>query len=408
MLGQANMMSQFQMMHTNMQFGQMGMPGMGMPGTSVGFNFGMDSYGGRSFGMNVGMGSGIPFGGMGMGYGMGMSTGMGFGGFPQMGGMGMGMGMGMMGGMNPMMLMMMLMMMMQMQQGQGGQQGMPGMGFPGMPGQNPNNVKLTEGNPTEWYFKHGQHTVKDWTDPQTGKKLGTIDEGGDTRIYHNTETKTGYIYKKVDQHVSNGHQPGCPCHTCGTVSGWQLTEIRSKWEGKAASPIMLDLDGSGTPDVKNGEWKPHAGQGDIGAEKIRFDLDGDGKKELTEWTGGKDGLLLKLTPDQIKQYQQNGNLEVSGKELYGDQGGKYADGYAKMRELSDANQDGKLSGAELQNHYTWQDTNKDGIVGKGELTSVQDKGITSVNATHGGDYQSTFTQNGQERKTWDWWPTTWN
>lgn len=403
MLGQANMMAQFQMMHTNMQMGNFGMPGMGMPGTSVGFSFGMDSYGGRSFGMNVGMGAGIPYGGMGMGYGMGMGTGMGFGGFPAMGGFG-GMGMG---GMNPMMLMMMLMMMMQMQQGQGGMQGgMPGMGM-GFPGMGQQNVKVTEGNPDKWYFQHGQHTVKDWTDPQTGKKLGHIDEGGDTRIYYNSESKTGYIYKKVDQHVSNGHQPGCPCHTCGTVSGWQLQEIRTKWEGKAASPIMLDLDGSGTPDVHNGEWKPHANQGDTGAHKVQFDLDGDGRKELTEWTGGKDGLLLKLTPEQVQQYQQNGRLEVSGRELYGDQGGKYADGYAKMSQLSDANQDGQLSGAELNNHYTWQDANKDGIVDKGELATVQDKGITSINTRHGGDFQSSFTQNGQERKTWDWWPTTW-
>ena len=428
MLGSANALAQFQMMQMNpmMMGGMSPMMGgsMGM-GAGIGFNFGMDSYGGSQFGVNVGMGAGIPFGGFGMSAGFGMSTGMGFGSFPGMGGgFGGGMGFGCfpgMGGMgmNPQMLMMMCMMMMMMRGGGGGMMPMMGgmggqmpmMGGMGMGmgvgigmGMNPGNVKISQGNPEQWYFQHGQHNVTDWVDPTSGKKIGTIDEGGDTRIYHNTETQMGYIYKKVDAAAAatNGN-----AFAAVGVSGWQLTEIREKWGGKSASPIMLDLDGSGTPDVQNGEWRPHANQGDIGAQKVNFDLDGDGRKELTEWTGGKDGLLLKLSPEQIAAYQKDGRLEVSGKEMYGDQGGKYADGYEKMRLTSDANQDGRLSGDELKNHYTWQDANRDGIVDKGELASVQDKGITSINATHGGDFQSSFTMNGQERKTWDWWPTTW-
>jgi len=313
------------------------------------------------------------------------------------------------------------MMMMMMQGGQGMGQGMGygqnyGYGQPAQPAQpnsgagaqaginpSPSNVKISQGNPEKWYFEHGKHEVTDWKDAN-GKKIGTIDEGGDTRIYYNTESQTGYIYKKVE---ANASVKGPDGSVSSSTTGWQLVEIREKWGGKSASPIMLDLDGSGTPDVQNGEWRPHAEQGDLGGHKVLFDLDGDGHKELTEWTGGKDGLLLKLSDAQIAEYKKTGKLEVSGRELYGDQGGKYADGYEKMRQLSDANQDGKLSGAELENHYTWQDTNKDGIVDAGELAAVQDKGITSVNATHGGDYQSSFTMNGQERKTWDWWPTTW-
>lgn len=243
------------------------------------------------------------------------------------------------------------------------------------------DVKRSEGNPDKWYFEHGKYQT-------TKTENGHVQTDGKTRVEYNKETKTGHVY--------------------GMVAGaWQLQEVRSNWEGKAASPIMLDMDGNNRPDVKNGEWKPHAEKGDIGAQKARFDLNGDGQKELTEWTGGKDGLLLKLNDEQMKSYGEKGKLEVSGKELYGDEGGKYADGYEKMRKTSDANGDGKLSGDELNNHYVWQDANRDAVVDKGELKSTEKAGITSVNATHNGDYQSSFEMNGEQRKSWDWWPTTW-
>ncbi|MBI3925158.1 MAG: hypothetical protein HY319_06430 [Armatimonadetes bacterium] len=251
---------------------------------------------------------------------------------------------------------------------------------PGVAGGAPGGVPQSTGNPKDWYFKHGKYETQK-TD------YGHVQFDGNTRVEYNKEAKTGYVYGKVE-------------------GQWQLKEVRKDWGGKAASPVMLDMDGNNRPDVAGGEWKPHAGK-DVGAQKVNFDLNGDGKKEVTEWTGGKDGLLLNLSPEQQKAYQQNGRLEVSGKEMYGDQGGKYADGYDKMRKVSDANRDGKLSGAELNNHYVWQDANRDAIVNQGELRSTKDAGITSVNATHDGNYQSTFEQNGQQKKSWDWWPTTW-
>lgn len=242
-------------------------------------------------------------------------------------------------------------------------------------------MKQSEGKPDKWYFKHGKYK-KETT------KNGQVMYDANTRIEYNKGAKTGHVYKKVE-------------------GQWQLSEVRKNWNGKAASPILLDMDGNGKADVKNGEWKPHADKGDIGARKVNFDLDGDGKKELTEWTGGKDGLLLKLNDQQVADYKKNGRLEVSGKELYGDQGGKYKDGYEKMSKLADTDQDGTLSGKELDNHYVWQDGDRDGVIDKGEMRSTKEAGITRVNTTHNGDYQSQFEMNGEQRKSWDWWPTTW-
>lgn len=381
------------------------MPGVMGPGAGLGFSFGVDSFGRSHFGMQMGVG--IPFGGFGMGMGMGFGMGMG------LPGMGFGMGVPMMGFglpwigfcMDPLLLLLLLMWMQSRGCGCGGPVPWRGGAFPGFGGA-PGafagigypNVKVTRGNPRQWYFQHGKYK-------KTKTDFGWIQEGGNLRIYYNQKTRTGYIYEKVGAAAAAACGSGA---AAAGVSGWRLKEIRTDWGGKAASPIILDLDGNGRPDVQNGEWKPHAEKGDIGARKVWFDLDGDGRKELTEWMGNRDGLLLKLSDEQIEQYKRTGRLEVSGRELYGDQGGKYADGYEKMRKLSDANRDGRLSGDELKNHYVWQDLNQDGIVDRGELTSVQERGITEISATHGGDYRSSYVQNGQQRRTWDWWPTTWN
>lgn len=262
------------------------------------------------------------------------------------------------------------------------QQG-PGPAGPAGPrgGQQHPPVEKTTGEPTEWYFQHGEYEHK--------ALEGGIEvmEDDNTRVLYNSNSKTGHVFKSGE-------------------NGWVLDEVRSDWTGKAASPILLDMDGNGEADVANGEWKPHADQ-TTDAKKIQFDLNGDGKKELTEWYGGNDGLLVNLSDDQLAAYEANGSLEISGQELYGDQGGKYKDGYDKMSQLADANQDGQLSGDELNGHYVWMDKNTDGIVDAGELQSTNEAGISSVKTTHGGDYQSSFVRNGQEQKSWDWWPTTW-
>ncbi|MBI2263900.1 MAG: hypothetical protein HYU64_01805 [Armatimonadetes bacterium] len=170
---------------------------------------------------------------------------------------------------------------------------------------------------------------------------------------------------------------------------------KDDWEKakKTSSPIVLDLDGSGTPDVANGQWKPHADQ-QMGQRRAQFDINGDGKLDDVEWVGPNDGLLV--MPDE------NGNV-TSGKQLFGTAGG-YKDGYAKMQTL-DRNGDGRLAGEELSGLKVWQDKDGDAKVGAGEMKSLADLGITEISTQHSGDWQSSFVQNGQTKKTWDWWPT---
>ncbi len=102
---------------------------------------------------------------------------------------------------------------------------------------------------------------------------------------------------------------------------------------------------------------------------MQFDLDGDGKKESIEWmTGSGDGLLVDTS-------KINGNA-IDGNALFGDQGGKFTNGYEKMAQY-DANNDGKLSGAELDNLSVWVDDG-DAQLESGELRSLSDLGVTEL------------------------------
>lgn len=161
------------------------------------------------------------------------------------------------------------------------------------------------------------------------------------------------------------------------------------------SPIVLDLDASGTPDVAGGDWKPHGNAQFDNAAKVHFDLDGDGRQELTEWVGAGDGLLA---------VDGNGNGKIDdGTELFGTAGG-FQDGYGKLATL-DLNRDGVLSGQELEGLRVWRDANSNGVSEESELHSLQELDITEISVNHGGDYQSTYTQGGRTRRSWDWWPT---
>jgi len=161
------------------------------------------------------------------------------------------------------------------------------------------------------------------------------------------------------------------------------------------SPIILDLDGNGRPDVAAGEWKPHGDNYFSGAQQVNFDLDGDGRAELTEWMGPNDGLLA-------MDANHNGQID-DGKELFGTAGG-FSDGYRKLAGL-DQDGDGRLTGWELKDLSVWQDLDGDGTTDAGELRSAKKMGITSINTRHDGQWQSTFIRDGQIQSSWDWWPT---
>ena len=137
-------------------------------------------------------------------------------------------------------------------------------------------------------------------------------------------------------------------------------------------PIILDLDGNGIKTVGL-------------AANIHFDYDNDGVLTQTGWVGNGDALL-------VLDRNTNGNID-NGTELFGDytpitrtnaDGSTtttYApNGFAALASL-DSNNDGIIDAndpafAQLK---LWRDTNQNGTTNMGELITLQEAGIVSLN-----------------------------
>ncbi|MFN7864249.1 MAG: hypothetical protein ACK5N7_13245, partial [Curvibacter sp.] len=172
----------------------------------------------------------------------------------------------------------------------------------------------------------------------------------------------------------------------GNIAEWGLKELR-EWisengyldpmfdlitrktssASSIPSPIALDLDGDGieTVSVANGGLFDHAA---------------DGFAELTGWVAPEDGLL-------VRDLNANGTID-SGRELFGSEtllsnGQKAANGFEALRGL-DSNADGVIDNndaafAELR---VWQDSDGDGYTSEGELLTLAEAGVQSINVAY--------------------------
>ena len=152
------------------------------------------------------------------------------------------------------------------------------------------------------------------------------------------------------------------------------TDARSDRPGRidirnSASPVALDLNGDGKIGTTGASTAKHRVIDEPLGHTVQFDIDADGTLDTIEWMNGDgDGLLVDTS-------KINGNF-IDGNALFGDQGGKFDNGYEKMA-LEDDNKDGKLSGAELDNLAVWVDDG-DAILEEGELRKLGEFGITEL------------------------------
>lgn len=158
----------------------------------------------------------------------------------------------------------------------------------------------------------------------------------------------------------------------------------------SVTPLVLNMDGSGKLGASRGEWMAHEG---FYTEQVAlFDFFGNGQETLMEWVSPKDGLLCVPKADG----------SVDGTCLFGTADG-FDNGYQELA-LRDANNDGKLTGAELDGLSVWMDANGNGIAGPSEVRPVQFFEITEIGVNHK-DLKSSFKMAGQEHTMWDWQPT---
>jgi len=142
---------------------------------------------------------------------------------------------------------------------------------------------------------------------------------------------------------------------------------RAKSWSRPRDPIILVLDGDSLETVGL-------------ASNVYFDHDSDGVLTKTGWAGKDDALL-------VWNCNANGRIDT-GAELFGDftvlpNGTLAPNGFAALAAL-DANGDGILNASDLAfaELKLWRDTSQDGQTGSGELISLADAGIVSLDLAH--------------------------
>lgn len=124
------------------------------------------------------------------------------------------------------------------------------------------------------------------------------------------------------------------------------------------SPIALDLDNQGRIERLAGDFS--------------VDMDGDGVSEpLSQWFAPSAGILV--TADASGQ--------ITGNELFGNVVGKYSDGFEKLA-LLDSDENGSLTGDELQSLAIWVDLNSDTKVDDDELSTLTAHQIVALPVEH--------------------------
>lgn len=149
--------------------------------------------------------------------------------------------------------------------------------------------------------------------------------------------------------------------TCDIEKIKKKTQTASRF----ASPIVLDLDGDGV-----------IGTVGLGAG-VFFDHAADGFAERTGWVAPGDGLLV---------WDRNANGAIdSGRELFGSEtfrinGLKAVNGFEALREL-DTNSDGVIDASDpvYAQLRVWVDDDTNGRSGGGELLTLEEAGVRSIN-----------------------------
>ena len=135
-------------------------------------------------------------------------------------------------------------------------------------------------------------------------------------------------------------------------------QVSNGQQMESSDPIVLDLDGDGI-------------ELSSASKGVRFDLDADGRTEKMATATGGDGLLA---------LDRNGNGVIDdGRELFGDQNGA-KNGFEELARF-DSNLDGAIDSrdAVFDRLRVWADSNLDGISQAGELLTLSNAGISSIN-----------------------------
>lgn len=127
------------------------------------------------------------------------------------------------------------------------------------------------------------------------------------------------------------------------------------------TPIAIDVDRSGAVEHIEGTFV--------------IDITADGNPEtLSEWFAPTEAILIDT------KHAITGGV-VTGHHLFGDMGRTYVDGFEKLA-LLDENDDGVVSGDELDGLALWIDSNSNALLEEEEKFELKDFDIVSISVVH--------------------------
>ncbi|MBU0801598.1 MAG: hypothetical protein KKA05_11445, partial [Alphaproteobacteria bacterium] len=136
------------------------------------------------------------------------------------------------------------------------------------------------------------------------------------------------------------------------------SSLGDQYQSNNLDPIALDLDGDGLEIRPENILSPY------------FDMNGDGFAERAGWIGKDDGWL-------VQDHNANGKID----DIYEMLGEPGVSGYAELAALDD-NNDGVVDANDtaFSSLKIWRDANGNGITDTGELKTLAEWNITSINA----------------------------
>lgn len=173
--------------------------------------------------------------------------------------------------------------------------------------------------------------------------------------HSNVSEGTGIAYR------GNDDLDGPEAAGAGTGSGGSSGPPAYDYDIGGAQPIVIDLDGDGV------EVSP------LGGSAARFDFDNDGYVERTAWVGADDGILVF---DEGNDGDVTSAREIAFSEWTNVEGATDLDG---LKAEFDSNNDGTLDANDDRwNRFKiWKDSDQDGEVDAGEMSSLASHDIAS-------------------------------
>ncbi|MEQ1705495.1 MAG: hypothetical protein ABL867_05925, partial [Rickettsiales bacterium] len=143
------------------------------------------------------------------------------------------------------------------------------------------------------------------------------------------------------------------------IFAYYLKAMTGKSFFTAIDPLVLDLDGDGVELSPRGSISPY------------YDIDADGFAENTGWVRPDDGFL-------VRDNNNNGKID-NVSEMFGN---ATTTGFAALKTL-DSNNDNKISSLDTNFGVLkiWRDLNGNGVTEVGELQTLTQAGIASINLT---------------------------